>query len=85
MHAHRMFIFRMYDHCGTLHLPLLVKEVPFYTKNVILKPGELPLVELKACQERDNVLRSDSGRLLVSKNGQLRYTQRGELSYTYFV
>ena len=58
LHAHRMFIFRMYDHCGTLHLPLLVKEMPFYTKNVIRKPGELPLVELKALLVRKGIKRS---------------------------
>ena len=58
--AHRMFIFRMYDNCGTLHLPLLVKEVPFYTKNVIRKPGELPLVELKALLVRKGITFSEA-------------------------
>ncbi|KAL5488959.1 hypothetical protein EMCRGX_G017991 [Ephydatia muelleri] len=50
---------RMYDNCGTLHLPLLVKEVPFYTNNVIRKPGELPLVELKALLVRKGITFSE--------------------------
>ncbi|KAL5517651.1 hypothetical protein EMCRGX_G003239 [Ephydatia muelleri] len=53
---------RMYDNCGTLHLPLLVKEVPFYTKNVIRKPGrllvnkngQLRYTQRVKCQEQNN-------------------------------
>ena len=38
-----------------ISLPLLVKEVTFYTKNVIRNPSELPLVELKTLLVRKGI------------------------------